>query len=150
MTLNDLIAKIDLVPGAKTTVVSALILIVSILDWFGLVDRISVGLGGTIINSYLIPALAVTLGLKVVRPEGSPLLTSGGLAVAAAAAAGLFLSGCLLSMGPDGKYMHAELDPGVCLAVTATQNLKLGFGFCTEDGASTDTLDEQMPDEPMP
>lgn len=146
MNLNQLIKKIDVAPGVKTTVVAALILFVSVMDYFGLVDRISAGLGATIINVYLIPALAITLGLKVIRPEGSPLITGSGLAIAAAAATSLFLSGCVFSVGPDGSYLHGELDPGVCMAANAGEYLNVGLGFCTAEGASTETLDADAPE----
>ncbi len=153
MTLNELIAKIDIAPGAKTTVVAAALLIASAVKWLEPLG-VDPALVDWVINNLIIPALAITLGLKIVRSESSPLVTSGGLAAAAAAAAGLFLSGCLLSIGPEGRYLQAELDPGVCLAANAGEYLSAGLGFCTEEGASTDSLEgadpPDEPDEPSP
>lgn len=149
MTLNDVIAKFDIAPGAKTTIVAALILAVSALQWTGLLSS-QAELLDVVQKKFLIPALAVTLGLKVVRPEGSPLVTGSGLAAAAAVAATLGLIGCTfaLQIGPEGRYVNqsSEFKPGVCLAAEVGDWVRTGLGNCTETGASTETLEH--PDGP--
>lgn len=144
MTLNDIINRIDFAPGAKTTYVAALLLLVAALQWFGIITPEQFD---TAVSTFIAPALAVTLGLKVVRKEASPLVTGAGLAVAAAAAASLVLGGCVLTVGPEGRYISADLDPGVCLAANAGSYIGVAFGFCTEGGASTETLEASDTDE---
>ena len=129
--MNDILGKIDVLPGGKTTVGAFLLLAVSVLKGLEVIDGAQFTMAATWIGA----AFGVTLAAKAVRNVPSGGVSAAGLAVGAAAATALVLGGCALSIGDQGKYVRTSLANGFCTSGKGL-GLEVQFGLCGEQGES--------------
>ena len=122
----------DWIPGngSKTIIGASILFAAWVGQQFGYVtpelfNDIATFIGG---------AFGVTLALKIPRAAAAKI--AGLLLVAAISV------GCATTLGPQSDpWVDVSFDPGVCLSIRDTILGDASFGFCTEEGASTDVLD---------